>query len=101
MVRMVTGREPMARNRPAKSARWKGSSLASAARRSASVSATIISRIGPIFPSPKNMCSVRQRPMPSAPSFTAISAWSGWSALARTPRRRALSAQPSRRAYCR
>ena len=29
-----------------------------------SVSATIISRIGPIFPSPKNMCSVRQRPMP-------------------------------------
>ena len=32
--------------------------------------ATIISRIGPILPSPKNMCSVRHRPIPSAPNAT-------------------------------
>ena len=34
------------------------------------------------------MCSVRQRPIPSAPNFRAVSASSGVSALARTPRRR-------------
>ena len=49
----------------------------------------------PIFPSPKNMCSVRHSPMPSAPKATAAAAWSGWSALARTSRRRRSSAQPS------
>ena len=36
------------------------------------------------------MCSVRQRPMPSAPNATAASAWSGWSALVRTLSVRAL-----------
>ena len=35
----------------------------------------------------KNMCSVRQRPMPSAPNLRAVSASSGVSALARTFRR--------------
>ena len=46
--------------------------------------------------SAKNMCSVRTRPMPSAPFLRASAASSGLSALAHTPRRRALSAQPSR-----
>ena len=44
--------------------------------------------------SPKNMCSVRHRPMPSAPSSRARRASSGVSAFARTPRRRSSSAQP-------
>ena len=57
-------------------------------RRSSSSSARIIadasSRGGP---SPKNMCSVRQRPMPSAPNSRALLASSGVSAFVRTPRR--------------
>ena len=40
----------------------------------------------------KNMCSVRQRPMPSAPNAMALALWSGGSALVRTPSVRALSA---------
>ena len=40
-----------------------------------------------------NMCSVRQRPMPSAPCSSAFDASAGVSALARTPSRRTLSAQ--------
>ena len=40
-----------------------------------------------------NMCSVRQRPMPSAPNSRARRASSGVSALVRTPRRRTESAQ--------
>ena len=42
--------------------------------------------------SPKNMCSVRQRPMPWAPNSRARRASSGVSAFARTPSRRASSA---------
>ena len=38
--------------------------------------------------SPKNMCSVRQSPIPSAPSSRAFAASSAVSALARTPSRR-------------
>ena len=41
-----------------------------------------------------NMCSVRQRPIPSAPNSRAFAASSGVSALARTRSRRASSAQP-------
>ena len=41
-----------------------------------------------------NMCSVRQRPMPSAPNSRALAASSGVSAFARTFRRRISSAQP-------
>ena len=41
----------------------------------------------------KNMCSVRQRPMPSAPNSRAVRQSSGVSALARTLRRRFASAQ--------
>ena len=44
----------------------------------------------------KNMCSVRHRPMPSAPYFTATAASCGLSALVRTPSLRAASAQPIR-----
>ena len=45
--------------------------------------------------SPKNMCSVRQRPMPCAPNSRARAASSGVSAFARTFSRRTSSAQPS------
>ena len=45
-VRMVTGMPFIALKRPSKSARWKGSSFASAFLRSAVVLARIISRIG-------------------------------------------------------
>jgi len=45
-------------------------------------------------PSSKNMCSVRQSPMPSAPNFKATRASLGVSALARTPSLRTASAQP-------
>ena len=45
--------------------------------------------------SPKNMCSVRQRPMPWAPSARALRASSGVSAFARTSRRRNSSAHVS------
>ena len=58
-----------------------------------SASARIISRTAGRRSSLKNMCSVRQRPMPSAPNSRARAASSGVSALARTPRRRISSAQ--------
>ena len=45
--------------------------------------------------SAKNMCSVRQRPMPRAPKAKATLASRGMSALARMPSRRTSSAQPS------
>ena len=51
-----------------KSARCSGSSLASAARRPASSSARIIWRTAVMRLASKNMCSVRHRPMPSAPN---------------------------------
>jgi hypothetical protein len=52
----------------------------------------IICRTAPIRAGSKNMCSVRQRPMPSAPNLRAVSASSGVSALARTFMRRLSSA---------
>ena len=55
-------------------------------------SARIICRTAPMRAGSKNMCSVRHRPMPSAPNLRAVSASSGVSALARTLSRRALSA---------
>ena len=48
------------------------------------VSARIISRIASMRSPSKNMCSVRHRPMPSAPNATAFAACSGVSALVRT-----------------
>ena len=47
-----------------------------------------------------NMCSVRQRPMPSAPNSRALTASSGVSAFARTRRRRIPSVQPSSVSKC-
>jgi hypothetical protein len=67
----------MMSNSSTKSARCMGSSFASAARRDFSSSARIISRTARMRSSSKNMCSVRQSPMPLAPKPYAISAWSG------------------------
>ena len=61
-------------------------------RRSSSVSAQIISRNAAMRSGSKNMCSVRHRPMPSAPSSRALRASRGVSAFVRTWRRRNLSA---------
>ncbi len=80
---------------PSKSACWNGSSLSSASRRSSSDEARIIACTSGSRSSAMNMCSVRQRPMPSAPNSRAFAASSGVSAFARTRRRRDASAQPS------
>ena len=61
---------------------------------SPSFSARIISWTTGSRSSPKNMCSVRQRPMPSAPNSRARAASAGLSAFARTFSRRSSSAQP-------
>ena len=74
-----------------------GSSSASASRRPSSSEAMIIARIFGWRSSAMNMCSVRQRPMPSAPSSRARTASSGVSAFVRTPRRRISSAHSSTR----
>ena len=55
----------------------------------------IIARTSGSRSSAMNMCSVRQRPIPSAPNSRALTASSGVSAFARTRRRRIASAQPS------
>ena len=89
---MVTGRPSMAWKIPLKSSRWKGRSLATAARRVAASPAMIMSRTIGIRSGLKNMCSVRQSPIPSAPNRRARRASSGVSALARTPSDRYLSA---------
>ena len=80
-------------NSSTKSDFWNGAIFASAARRPASSSARIISRTAAMRASSKNICSVRHRPMPSAPKPRAVLASSGVSALARTRRRRTLAAQ--------
>ncbi len=81
-------------NSSTKSARCMGSSLSSAARRPSVSAARIISRTVWIRSPSKNMCSVRQRPMPSVPNSSAVRASPGVSALARTPSRRVASAHP-------
>ena len=83
---MTTGKPSMASNRPAKSLRCMGRSFASALRRSFSFSLRIIACTNGRRSSAKNMCSVRQRPMPSAPNARAALASRGMSALARTPK---------------
>ena len=74
----AAGSSPAARSSPRRCPRSPtrciGSSLASARRRPASSRATIISRIAPMRSPSKNMCSVRQRPMPSAPNPRAMRA---------------------------
>mmetsp|Transcript_32478 Transcript_32478/g.51976 ORF Transcript_32478/g.51976 Transcript_32478/m.51976 type:complete len:481 (+) Transcript_32478:363-1805(+) len=92
--RMVTGSPSMARKMPSKSPRWNGSKSASAASRSGVLPAMIIRRtVRMRSPDPKNMCSVRTSPMPSAPFSRAVAASSGVSALASTLRRRKPSTQ--------
>ena len=95
--RIVIGSPGIAANRPSKSCCCSGSSSSSAARRSGSVRAMIIARIFGWRSAAMNMCSVRHRPMPSAPCSIALRASAGVSALARTPSRRISSAQPSTR----
>jgi hypothetical protein len=82
----------MISNSSTKSARCIGSNFDSAARRACSSSARIISRTVRIRVSSKNMCSVRQSPMPSPPNLIAVRASSGVSALTRTPSLRTESA---------
>ena len=74
-----------------------GRSFASAFSRCSTVSETIISRMAGMRSASKNICSVRQRPMPSAPNSAAFLASLGVSALVRTPRVRFSSAQAMRR----
>ena len=89
--RIVTGRPSIASKTPMKSARCRGSSAASAAVRSGTVSARTSRSTNPRR-SPRNMCSVRHRPMPCAPYRRARAASSGVSALASTPSLRRSSA---------
>ena len=95
---MVTGSPSMMRKSSMKSPRCIGSSFASAFLRPATSSAMIISRTATMRCASKNICSVRQRPMPSAPKRFAVRASAGVSALARTPILRALSAHCMRMA---
>ena len=88
----MTGRPSIASKMPMKSCFWNGSSSARAALRPASSSARIIFRMATIRWSPKNMCSVRHRPIPSAPNDRALAESSGVSALVRILRVRTLSA---------
>ena len=89
---MVTGNPAMISNSSTKSARCIGSTLASAFFRPSASSARIISCMATMRSGWKNMCSVRHRPMPSAPNLTAARASSGVSALVRTFSRRRASA---------
>ena len=77
---------------PSKSPCWIGSSRSSAARRPSSSPARIISRTSSSRSASTNMCSVRQRPMPSAPNSRALAASAGVSAFVRTFSRRIASA---------
>ena len=83
----------MARKISAKSPRCIGSSFASARSRAGPSEARIISRTARMRPGSKNMCSVRQSPMPSAPNSRATRASAGVSAFVRTESVRSLSAQ--------
>ena len=83
---------PAARPSPGR-CRRSPRAAAAAARRTPpapppSVSAKIIWRTAATRSSPRNMCSVRHRPIPSAPRSRAFVDWSGVSAFARTRSRR-------------
>ena len=81
--RIVTGFPFIASKMPMKSFFWYGRSSITAFLLSFSLSAKIIFRTANILDSSKNMCSVRQSPIPCAPNFIACSASSGLSALVR------------------
>ena len=89
----MTGNPAIASKIPSKSDCWTGSSLSRATRRAASSRAMIISCTIGSRSWAMNMCSVRQRPIPSAPNSRALAASSGVSAFARTRSRRSSSAQ--------
>mmetsp|Transcript_16736 Transcript_16736/g.52777 ORF Transcript_16736/g.52777 Transcript_16736/m.52777 type:complete len:215 (-) Transcript_16736:2569-3213(-) len=83
--RTVVGSPSMALKMPSKSLRWKGRICSRASLRGPGSTAMIMRRTAAMrSSSPKNMCSVRQRPMPSAPLRRAASASAGVSALAST-----------------
>ena len=90
--RIVTGRPAIIVNSDSKSSRCIGKSFASAASRPSVSLAMIICRMAMIRSASKNMCSVRLRPMPSAPKSSATCASVEVSAFARTPSRRRASA---------
>ena len=91
--RMVTGLPSITSYKALKSPFWKGISAFSAFSLCSAVLARIICRIFGILSGSKNICSVLQRPIPSAPYFTALAASAGVSALVRTLSLRYLSAQ--------
>ena len=83
--RIVTGKPSISLKIPSKSSRWYGKRSASADSRSALLSAIIMRRTVSILSLlAKNICSVRTRPIPSAPFSRAVAASSGVSAFART-----------------
>src|SRR5579883_844220 len=82
--RMVAGRPSSTLKMPMKSSRWYGSIFAKAICRCSFVSARIISRMASMRLPSKNICSVRQSPIPLAPKATAWAVCSGVSALVRT-----------------
>ena len=90
--RIVTGKPAISRKMPTKSPRCSGSSLSRAFSRAPVPSARIISRMAASRLSPKNMCSVRHKPIPSAPIERATRASCGVSAFARTVNLRCSSA---------
>ncbi len=82
---MHTGKPCIMSKSCTKSARWIGKSRAKAADRSFGLLAKIISRITTKRSSSKNICSVRQSPIPCALKLRAVWASAGVSALARMP----------------
>ena len=81
---MVTGLPSRASYSFSKSPCCSGKIFSRAASLSSTVSEQIISRNASILLPSKNICSVRQRPIPSAPSSLAFAASLGVSALVRT-----------------
>src|SRR5438034_910680 len=95
MRRMTTDIPSLAVNISRKSPGWTGRSFASARFRPSVSSAMIMSCTIGRRSACRNMCSVRARPTPSAPSSRARRHSSGVSAFTHTPRRRRLSAHES------
>ena len=95
--RTVTGRPFMAVKMPSKSFCCIGRISSRALARSSESSAKIIFRTAGSRSAAMNMCSVRHKPMPSAPNSRALLASSKLSALARTPIVRTSSAQATTR----
>ncbi len=89
--RTTTGLPSMAASRSSKSSAWSFSRVSSAP----AASSSRMTRRTMGRRSPMNMCSVRARPIPSAPQRAASRAPAPSSALARTPMVRMASAHPS------